>query len=257
MWGLPGKLARGSARLLFTILCVAVAAYAFTYLFREFRTGDPFAARFAISGWDIPAHFFGAGLALLLAPLQLSSRLRRQLPRLHRLGGWLYVAAVLIGSVSGLLLAPHAQGGAASGTGFAVLAILWPCVTVYGVSRAMAGDLARHRRWMCRSAALTFSAVTLRAMLGLGAGVMQLPFLAVYIAAAWLSWPISLAVCELLLRWPAMRSRRRARNAARRDASVTERHRTSLNPGRRAALSPPHPASGAGGSRWASRPPGA
>lgn len=215
------SMVRWTAQSLFTLSSVAVAAYAFIYLHRAYRVGDPFAAQFAVSGWDVPLHFFAAGLALLLAPLQLSAGVRRRLPALHRTAGWLYVAAILIGGASGLSLAFNAQGGAASGIGFALLALLWPVVTVRGVLFAVAGDIARHRRWMWRSVALTFAAVTLRGMLGVGAGVLQLPFLPVYITAAWASWLLNLAVCELILRWPAWRAR------------------------------------AVGGSRWASRPTGA
>ncbi|MGH8074040.1 MAG: DUF2306 domain-containing protein [Lysobacter sp.] len=212
---------RWTAQTLFSVLSVGVAAYAFTYLYRAYRVGDPFAAQFAVSGWDVPLHFFAAGLALLLAPLQLSAGVRRRLSALHRTAGWLYVAAILVGGVSGLSLAFNAQGGAASGVGFALLALLWPVVTVRGVLLAVAGDTARHRRWMSRSVALTFAAVTLRVILGVGTGALQLPFLPVYITAAWASWLLNLAVCELILRWPSLRAR------------------------------------AAGGSRWASRPTGA
>ncbi|HEY6543678.1 MAG TPA: DUF2306 domain-containing protein [Dokdonella sp.] len=196
---------RWTAQTLFTLTSVLVAAYAFTYLYRSFRVGDPFAAQFALSGWDVPLHFFGAGLALLLAPLQVAAGVRRRLPALHRTAGWLYVAAILVGGTSGLSLAFNAQGGAASGVGFALLALLWLAITVRGVLFAVAGDIARHRRWMCRSVALTFAAVTLRVMLGVGGGVLGLPFMPVYITAAWASWLINLAMCELILRWPVPR----------------------------------------------------
>lgn len=216
------SLVRWTARFLFSLTSVAVAIYAFGYLYRSHAAGNPFAAQFAISGWDVPLHMFLAGLALLLAPLQLSAGVRRRLPALHRTAGWLYVAAILIGAPSGLSLAFHAQGGAASGVGFALLALLWPVFTLRGVVLAIAGDTAGHRRWMCRSVALTFAAVTLRVGLGVGAGVLHLPFLSVYITMAWASWLLNLAMCELILRWPSWR---RARAA--------------------------------GGSRWASRPTGA
>lgn len=201
-----GKLARWSIRGTFTLSCVAVAGYAFAYLYGEFRSGDPFAAQFAVSGWDVPTHFFAAGLALLLVPLQLGASIRRRLPRLHRLGGWLYVAAVAIGAGSGLSLAEHAQGGLASRSAFTTLSLLWPLVTAIGIRHAIAGDTAAHRRWMCRSVALTTAAITLRLMLATGV-VLQWPFMPVYIAAAWLSWPVNLAVCELILRWPAIARR--------------------------------------------------
>ena len=57
----------------------------------------------------------------MLAPVQYLSGLRRRAPRLHRTCGWLYVAAVATGGVSGLLLAPRAQGGLANAVSFAAL----------------------------------------------------------------------------------------------------------------------------------------
>lgn len=215
--------ARGAAFVMFALGSVAVAGWAFAYLLFDMgRPVDAFALQFAVSGEDVPLHFFLAGLALLLAPLQLAGGLRRRWPRLHRLGGWLYAGSVLVGGVAGLSLAFGAQGGVASGLGFGLLAILWLLATARGVWLAVRGDIAGHRRWMCRSVALTFGAVTLRVMLGLGAGVMGWPFLEVYVAAAWTSWLLNLVVCELILRWPMAR----ARHAA-------------------------------GGRRWASRPAGA
>ncbi len=211
MWRWLGIMGRFSAKTVFSLFALAVAAYAFALLYLPFQTGNPFAAQFAISGVDVPLHFFLGGLALALAPLQLNSGLRRRGPALHRLSGWLYVACVLIGSITGLTLALHAQGGVPSRVSFVFMALLWPCLTVIGIQRAIVGDIAGHRRWMCRSVALTYSAVTLRLILGIGAGALHLPFIPVYIAAAWLGWSINLVVCEVLLRWPAMRARRRGR----------------------------------------------
>lgn len=220
MRNLLAKAARGSGRALFAVSSAAVAAYAFWYLFADFRRGDPFAAQFAISGVDVPVHFFLAGLALLLGPLQLSAGLRRRWPVLHRLSGWLYASAVLLAGASGLSLAMNAQGGAPARAAFVVLALLWPVVTAIGVQRAVVRDFEGHRRWMCRSVALTFAAVTLRVILGVGAGALQLPFIPVYIAAAWLGWTVNLAVCEAWLRWPAMRARRGRIAAAARGVSA-------------------------------------
>ena len=58
---------RWTARVLFALLCVAVAAYAFAYLFRDHPPGNRFHQQFMASGWDVPMHFFGGGVALLLA----------------------------------------------------------------------------------------------------------------------------------------------------------------------------------------------
>lgn len=195
---------------MFVLLALAVAAYAVTFLYLPFQTGNPFAAQFAISGVDVPLHFFIAALALVLGPLQLNARLRRRIPALHRLLGWLYTASVLIGSITGFTLALHAQGGLWSRAAFVLMSLLWPCLTAMGIWRAIVGDFASHRRWMCRSVALTYSAVTLRLIMGIGLGILHLRFFPVYIASAWLGWSINLAVCELMLRWPAIRARRNA-----------------------------------------------
>lgn len=203
--------ARGAAFVMFALGSVAVAGWAFAYLLFDMeRPVDAYALQFAVSGVDVPLHFFLAGLALVLAPLQLAVGVRRRWPRLHRMAGWLYAGSVLVGGVAGLSLAFGAQGGVASGLAFGLLAILWLLATARGVWLVVRGDIAGHRRWMCRSVALTFGAVTLRVMLGLGAGVMGWPFLEVYVAAAWASWLLNLAVCELILRWPAVRARRAA-----------------------------------------------
>ena len=222
---------RGSVKVLFALLGIAVAAYAFLYLYRHHSAQDPFAAQFAVSGWDVPAHFFAAGLALLLAPLQLNGRLRARWPAVHRASGWVYTAAVLIGGVSGLSLAINAQGGLPSRSAFVLLSIAWLLTTALGIRHAVAGDIARHRRWMCRSVALTFAAVTLRLILGTGIGLLQLPPMPVYIASAWLSWTLNLAICELLLRYPRI-----------------------LEPGRPVRPAPVR--TGAGDSRSGSRPAG-
>ena len=203
-----GVFGRYSTKTLFTLLALAIAAHAFTYLYRPFQTGNPFATQFAISGIDVPLHFFIAGLSLVLAPLQLSSALRRRVPAVHRFLGWLYTVSVLVGSITGFTLALNAQGGIPSRVSFIAMSLMWPLFTGLAIWRAIAGDFAAHRRWMFRSVALTYSAVTLRLVLGIGYGVLQLPFIPVYIAAAWLGWTINLAVCELLLRRPRVRALR-------------------------------------------------
>ena len=195
------RLLRGIAFVAFAALSVAVAAYAFAYLYRDYPPYNRFAAQFAISGLDVPAHFFGAGLVLLLTPLQLSARVRRRAPRLHRLGGWLSAGGILIAAVAALSMARHTQGGAASAT---ALAVAWLFCMGNGICHIVAGDVAGHRRWMCRTASLSFAAVTLRLILAIGMA-LHLPLLPVYVFATWACWPINLAVCEVLLRRAAVR----------------------------------------------------
>jgi len=196
------------AFLLFTLACIGIALHAFDYLLREFNPRNPFHVSFAAAGWAVPAHFFGAGLALLLLPLQFSTWLRGRWPAMHRTAGWLYVLAVLIGGVSGLILAPRAQGGWSTGSSFLLLGLIWLVATGLALRHALARRHAAHRRWMLRSAAMTFGAPTLRLYLGLGLGVFGLGFSEAYLLAAWLCWPVNLLLVEIYLRRESMATRR-------------------------------------------------
>ena len=201
----PAILLVRTIHMLFGLACVLVAAYAFAFLFLPARPDDPFAARFAVSGWDVPAHFFGAGLALLLVPVQLSRWVRRRWPALHRASGWVSAAAILVGGISGLSMAQHAQGGWLSRIGFSMLALLWLGITANAIRLAVRREFARHGTWMAYSIALTTGAITLRVMLGVGTGVMGWPFMPVYVTVAWASWMFNLAVCAA---WLALSARR-------------------------------------------------
>ena len=112
--------------------------------------------------WRLWGHILGGPLALALAPLQLSGRMRRRWPRLHRWSGRLYGATVLVAGVAGMTLAPTSEASNFARVGFGVLGALWLVTTFKGIWLAMRGDLAGHRWWMERSIALTFAAVTLR-----------------------------------------------------------------------------------------------
>ena len=147
-------------------------------------------------------HILFAPLALALAPLQLWQGLRSRRPRLHRAIGYGYAMSVLIAGLSSLALLPHFLGSIWAGCGFFLLAVLWIGCTARGVWLARAGEFAAHRRWMVRSIALTFGAVTLR--------LLMAPLMAAgwsvtetYEITAWASWLLSLAAVEI---WPLRRA---------------------------------------------------
>lgn len=192
----------------FSLLCLGVAGYSVHFLYQSFNLHNDFLVKFASSGWTVPIHFFAGGLALMLVPLQLSQRIRRRSLRVHRTLGMLYALLVLIGGLSGLVMAFSATGGPVAQTGFALLALAWLLTTSLGVVHAVRGNLAAHRRWISRSMALTAGAITLRVFLGVGLGVFHLPFLTVYVFASWMSWILNLILCEMLLRFRPKQTRR-------------------------------------------------
>ena len=141
-------------------------------------------------------HVAGGVMALALGPWQFLGRLRESRPRVHRWTGRLYLTAVAVGSVGGFYMAWLSWGGVVAHVGFALLALAWALSSLLAYRAARARDFTAHRRWMIRSYAFTFAAVTLRLWLPAltGAGV---PFFEAYAAAAWLAWLPNLAAVEI------------------------------------------------------------
>jgi uncharacterized membrane protein len=145
-------------------------------------------ASFEANRGAIYAHIFASAVALVLGPLQFSSRLRSARAALHRWLGRAYLGiGVLVGGVSGLVVALHAFGGVTARLGFAALALAWLYTGARAYRAIRTGEIAAHRRWMVRNFALTFAAVTLRIYLPASA-VAGIDFERAYAAIAWLCW---------------------------------------------------------------------
>ena len=184
---------------LYTLLSFGVTYYAFNYVFQIANPANDFQLKMLTSGWIPPTHFITGGLALAVTPLQLSKKFRSLSKNLHRSVGMLYVLCVMIGGMTGLVMALNASGGWVAKLGFFNLAVVWLVTTMVAFYYALKGDISKHRRWIYRSVAVTAGAITLRLFLGLGLGVLQLPFLTVYVPSAWLCWILNLMLCEWIL----------------------------------------------------------
>ncbi|MCX7552912.1 DUF2306 domain-containing protein [Marinicella sp. S1101] len=183
----------------YSMMSFAVAYYAFDYYLQLASPVNPFQAKLAESVWIAPSHFIAGGIALFLTPFQLSQKLRNNSRQLHRITGYIYVSAVLISGIAGLLMSFKASGGWIAQLGFFALAVSWLTTTILALFHAIKGNIWSHQRWVYRSIALTAAAITLRLFLGIGLGVLQLPFLTVYVPTAWLCWIINLTICEAIL----------------------------------------------------------
>lgn len=121
------------------------------------------------------AHICGGGLALLLGPLQFWRRVRERWPRAHRWIGRVYLLAVGVGGLAGLVLAPVNAAGLIGVLGFGSLALLWLLTGWLAYRAIRKRDIPGHRAWMMRNFALSYAAVTLRIWLPLLI-LAQLPF---------------------------------------------------------------------------------
>ncbi|GAB2837454.1 DUF2306 domain-containing protein [Actinocorallia aurea] len=152
-------------------------------------------------------HAVCGGAALLLGPLQFAARVRGRAPRLHRAVGRVMLAAIVVGGIAGLLLAPFSFEGAVGTVGFGSLALLWTACAVLAYRAIRRGDAAAHRAWAIRLFSLTYAGVTLRLWV-----LLLMPILAAtgvpedalferaYTLVPFLSWIPNLLTAELLLR---------------------------------------------------------
>jgi uncharacterized membrane protein len=145
-------------------------------------------------------HALGGAIALMTGPLQFLPRFRESNWNRHRLLGWIYCGAVLLGWCASVWIAPHAQTGWIAAWGFLTLGAAWMVTTGLAVRFILRGDAIQHRRWMIRSYALTAAAITLRIYLPL-VFVFRWPLAIGYPAIAWLCWIPNVIAVELYLRF--------------------------------------------------------
>ncbi|MCB8945921.1 MAG: DUF2306 domain-containing protein [Ardenticatenaceae bacterium] len=145
-------------------------------------------------------HILGGSLALLIGPFQFLPAMRRKRSLgWHRWLGRLYLVGILVGGLAGLYMATFSHGGLITHIGFGMLALLWLITGTMAYLRIRVRDIKAHERWMKRSFALTFAAVTLRIWLPLLAFALGLEFTRAYQMSAWLAWVPNLLVAEWLI----------------------------------------------------------
>ncbi|SHG52397.1 DUF2306 domain-containing protein [Cognatishimia maritima] len=187
------------ALILLWTLSVLIAVVSLRFLVAEISVVMPFMLHHALARpVSLYLHIGFAPLALILLPLQFNKRLRTARPKLHRWGGRLYALSVLLAGGGSFALGLTTEAGPIAAAGFILLAVLWLATTALAVVFAIKRQIAAHRRWMIRSAALTLAAVTLR--LYLPFGELTVGFETAYVAIAWLAWVPNLLLAEVYLR---------------------------------------------------------
>ena len=184
---------------LILLLALAVGLFSLRYLAPDVPLAAPNVMTNRFAPQALILHAGLGATALILGPLQFIRRRDGRRAAWHRVTGVAYMAACLVSAPAGLVLALGVSTGPVAGIGFGGLAVVWFWTTANGLRSVLARRYAGHGRWMVRSFALTFAAVTLRLYLPLAA------FLPVdgedaYRAISYLCWIPNLLVAELLLR---------------------------------------------------------
>jgi uncharacterized membrane protein len=105
-------------------------------------------------------HTLAGIFALLIGPINFSSRIRQRHLTLHRVFGRIYVVSVFVGSFTGIALAWGRPGL----PGTSMQAAAWMVCTAAAFLTARNRQIVQHRQWMARSYAVTFTFVSSRAL---------------------------------------------------------------------------------------------
>ena len=147
-------------------------------------------------------HIITGMLAIAIGPFQFLKRFRNRNLSLHRKLGKAYVAAILfLAAPTGLYMAFFAEGGWLSSLGFVLMSGLWFYTTWQALATVRKGNISAHKKWMIRSYAMTFSAVTLRLLVPLFSIGFGFDALFVVVSTAWISWALNLLIAETLILW--------------------------------------------------------
>jgi uncharacterized membrane protein len=105
-------------------------------------------------------HTLAGVLALVIGPINFSSRIRQRFLMLHRVLGRVYAVSVLAGAFTGIALAAGRPGL----PGTSMQAAAWIVCTAAAVITARNHQITQHRQWMARSYAVTFTFVSSRVL---------------------------------------------------------------------------------------------
>jgi hypothetical protein len=179
-----------------TLLALAISAYAAAVVLSPAFRPEFVQAILVQRPITAASHFLASAVALTLGAFQLNTFLRRRFLTAHRWLGRLYLVAVLLGGISGLVMATTSSGGRTAHLGFGGLAVAWLTTTFIAYCHILRRNIIGHQDWMIRSYALTLAAVTLRIYLP-ASQIAGMPFDSAYPIISWICWVPNLIVAEM------------------------------------------------------------
>jgi hypothetical protein len=144
-------------------------------------------------------HVLGGLVALVVGPVQFWPRIRNGYPKVHRIGGRIYLVSILIGAVGGMAMAVTSSRGLTFGSGLFGLAIAWLLTSGMAFASIRKRNFIQHKQWMVRSYVVTFAFVTFRIInnlmvyFGIGQARDRLGLI------SWACWAVPLLLTELVI----------------------------------------------------------
>jgi uncharacterized membrane protein len=174
---------------------------------------DPRAPEWAHYGpirWHLVPHGIGGTCALLLGALQFSTRLRTRFPRLHRVGGRVYLAGTFVaGPVAIWMAFINSPWFLVPFT--IIQATTWMLFTGVAYRCIRHGYVRQHRQWMMRSYGIVLIFLE-------GRVLMAIPALARHgmdaiVLVNWACLAVTLVATECILNWDVIRAKSQSADA--------------------------------------------
>jgi uncharacterized membrane protein YozB (DUF420 family) len=143
-------------------------------------------------------HALAGGIALLTGAVQFNPAIRARFVRVHRISGRIYVVAVTLASLEGVVSAALFDVSLSARLSFALLGSLWLGSTVVAYGMILQGRRSQHREWMVRSFSLSLFFVSFSLWVPALEG-SWLDGEASHTVAVTLSWTFNLLIAEVLI----------------------------------------------------------
>ena len=187
---------------------------------------SPARQHFAKVAWWLLPHGLGGALALLLAPLQFSNRLRQRRLRLHRILGRLYVVCVAVSAPIAIPIAIK-QGPPTLVMAAVLQSGGWLLTTAVALYCVRAGNIQQHREWMIRSYPFAMVFVVARAIMAIPA-VASMGEVGV-VSVVWSTIAVAYFVPSFVINWRKMFPPKAAA-AAKRQTQAVKAGRAAVTP---------------------------
>jgi hypothetical protein len=145
-------------------------------------------------------HVFSSIFTLMAGFTQFSNYVLKYHKGIHRIIGRIYAFDIFfINFPAGMIMAYYANGHLPSKIAFTILDVLWFTFTLTAVVAVRNGDVDKHRNFMIRSYALTFSAITLRTWKIIFLHTTHIDPAHIYMIDAWMGFVPNLLFAEFLI----------------------------------------------------------
>jgi len=204
--------AHGRKKLILFLIFGALTVFV-TYMknARILDPGSPIAQHFAPAKWFLVVHAFAGALAMSLGALQFSNRLRARYLEVHRTMGYIYVVSVFISAPFAIPVAMKVASLSLVAAS-AVQSFRWMLTTAIALYCIRSGNVAQHRRWMMRSYPFAMVFTVARVIIPIPP-ILRMGSTGIEIVV-WSTIALAALLPNILIEWPEMTSRRKAKGAA-------------------------------------------